>query len=92
MKVLGEFFYTKYKNYEDIGLFFCRIKVVATRLRDALHQLDNLYLDFQMIRYLRMEFQGAEQQIYRWKDTEFTPVKIESELILEGNTLQLIKQ
>ncbi|GBM43843.1 hypothetical protein AVEN_166238-1 [Araneus ventricosus] len=45
-----------------------------------------------MIRYLPQEFQSTVQQIYRWKDGEFTACKIKAELILEANRLQLMKQ
>lgn len=39
-----------------------------------------------------MKFQSTAQQIFRWKDTDLTPGKIDYELILEANILQLIKQ
>ncbi|GBM72974.1 hypothetical protein AVEN_35092-1 [Araneus ventricosus] len=45
-----------------------------------------------MIMYLPQEFQSTVQQIYRWKDREFTAGKIEAELALEANRLQLMKQ
>ncbi|GFX85224.1 hypothetical protein TNCV_166761, partial [Trichonephila clavipes] len=32
------------------------------------------------------------KQIYRWKEEDFRVVKIEAELILEANRLQLMKQ
>ncbi|GFX42675.1 retrovirus-related Pol polyprotein from transposon TNT 1-94 [Trichonephila clavipes] len=38
------------------------------------------------------EFQPTVQQIYRWKEEDFRVVKIEAELILEANRLQLMKQ
>ncbi|GFQ76517.1 uncharacterized protein TNCT_663861, partial [Trichonephila clavata] len=41
--------------------------------------------------WLPQEFQSTVQQIYRWKE-DFTAVKIEAELILEANCLQLMKQ
>ncbi|GFS72369.1 retrovirus-related Pol polyprotein from transposon TNT 1-94 [Trichonephila clavipes] len=40
----------------------------------------------------RREFQSTVQQIYRWKEEDFRVVKIEAELILEANRLQLMKQ
>ncbi|GBM42682.1 Retrovirus-related Pol polyprotein from transposon RE1 [Araneus ventricosus] len=67
-------------------------KTATARLQEAGHKLDDLYLGFQMIRYLPQEFQATVQQIYRWKDGEFTSGKIEAELILEANRLQLMKQ
>ncbi|GFU81058.1 retrovirus-related Pol polyprotein from transposon TNT 1-94 [Trichonephila clavipes] len=36
--------------------------------------------------------QSTVQQIYRWKEEDFRVVKIEAELILEANRLQLMKQ
>ncbi|GFX50836.1 retrovirus-related Pol polyprotein from transposon TNT 1-94 [Trichonephila clavipes] len=53
---------------------------------------DDLYIGFQLIRWLPQEFQSTVQQIYRWKEEDFRVVKIEAELILEANRLQLIKQ
>ncbi|GFV34121.1 uncharacterized protein TNCV_3630861 [Trichonephila clavipes] len=41
---------------------------------------------------LPQEFQSTVQQIYRWKEEDFRAVKIEAELILEANRLQLMKQ
>ncbi|GFR06804.1 retrovirus-related Pol polyprotein from transposon RE1 [Trichonephila clavata] len=43
-------------------------------------------------KWLPQEFQSTVQQIYRWKEEDFTAVKIEAELILEANRLQLMKQ
>ncbi|GFU98347.1 retrovirus-related Pol polyprotein from transposon RE1 [Trichonephila clavipes] len=52
----------------------------------------DLKLRFQLIRWLPQEFQSTVQQIYRWKEEDFRVVKIEAELILEANRLQLMKQ
>ncbi|GFW98861.1 hypothetical protein TNCV_4654881 [Trichonephila clavipes] len=41
---------------------------------------------------MSLEFQSTVQQIYRWKEEDFRVVKIEAELILEANRLQLMKQ
>ncbi|KAF8778056.1 hypothetical protein HNY73_014823 [Argiope bruennichi] len=38
------------------------------------------------------EFQSTVKQIYRWREEDFRAVKIEAELILEANRLQLMKQ
>ncbi|GBM50230.1 hypothetical protein AVEN_134796-1 [Araneus ventricosus] len=91
IQLLDEFFCTMYQPGEDVGIFLCRVKA-ASRLQEAGHKVDDLYLGFQMIRYLPQEFQSTVQQIYRWKDGEFTAGKIEAELILEANRLQLMKQ
>ncbi|GFX38674.1 uncharacterized protein TNCV_4187631 [Trichonephila clavipes] len=64
----------------------------VTRAREAGHKLDDLYIGFQLIRWLPPEFQSTVQQIYRWKEEDFRVVKIEAELILEANRLQLMKQ
>ncbi|GFW86675.1 retrovirus-related Pol polyprotein from transposon TNT 1-94 [Trichonephila clavipes] len=60
--------------------------------KKAGHKLDDLYICFQLIRWLPQEFQSTVQQIYRWKEEDFRVVKIEAELILEANRLQLMKQ
>ncbi|GFU41007.1 retrovirus-related Pol polyprotein from transposon RE1 [Trichonephila clavipes] len=85
------FFGTKYQPGEDVGIFISRVKTAATRLQ-AGHKLDDLYIGFQLIRWLPQEFQSTVQQIYRWKEEDFRVVKIEAELILEANRLQLMKQ
>ncbi|GFX41111.1 retrovirus-related Pol polyprotein from transposon TNT 1-94 [Trichonephila clavipes] len=85
-------FGTKYQPGEDVGIFISRVKTVATRLQEAGHKLDDLYIGFQLIRWLPQEFQSTVQQIYRWKEEDFRVVKIEAELILEANRLQLMKQ
>ncbi|GFU47947.1 retrovirus-related Pol polyprotein from transposon TNT 1-94 [Trichonephila clavipes] len=68
------------------------LQLPATRLQEAGHKLDDLYIGFQLIRWLPQEFQSTVQQIYRWKEEDFRVVKIEAELILEANCLQLMKQ
>ncbi|GFW38998.1 retrovirus-related Pol polyprotein from transposon TNT 1-94 [Trichonephila clavipes] len=92
IQLLDQFFGTKYQPGEDVGIFISRVKTAATRLQGAGHKLDDLYIGFQLIRWLPQEFQSTVQQIYRWKEEDFRVVKIEAELILEANRLQLMKQ
>ncbi|GFW39992.1 retrovirus-related Pol polyprotein from transposon TNT 1-94 [Trichonephila clavipes] len=92
IQLLDQFFGTKYQTGEDVGIFISRVKTAATRLQEAGHKLDDLYIGFQLIRWLPQEFQSTVQQIYRWKEEDFRVVKIEAELILEANRLQLMKQ
>ncbi|GFX92870.1 retrovirus-related Pol polyprotein from transposon TNT 1-94 [Trichonephila clavipes] len=92
IQLLDQFFGTKYQPGEDVGIFISRVKTAATRLQEAGHKLDDLYIGFQLIRWLPQEFQSTVQQIYRWKEEDFRVVKIEAELILEANRLQLMKQ
>ncbi|GFW98453.1 retrovirus-related Pol polyprotein from transposon TNT 1-94 [Trichonephila clavipes] len=77
---------------EDVGIFISRVKTAATRLQEAGHKLNDMYIGFQLIRWLPQEFQSTVQQINRWKEEYFRVVKIEAELILEANRLQLTKQ
>ncbi|GFS52567.1 retrovirus-related Pol polyprotein from transposon TNT 1-94 [Trichonephila clavipes] len=92
IQLLDQFFGTKYQPGEDVGIFISRVKTAATRLQEAGHKLDDLYIGFQLIRWLPQEFQSTVQQIYRWKEEDFRVVKIEAKLILEANRLQLMKQ
>ncbi|GFW20215.1 retrovirus-related Pol polyprotein from transposon RE1 [Trichonephila clavipes] len=92
IQLLDQFFGTKYQPGEDVGIFISRVKTAATRLQEAGHKLDDLYIGFQLIRWLPQEFQSTVQQIYRWKEEDYRVVKIEAELILEANRLQLMKQ
>ncbi|GFV16712.1 retrovirus-related Pol polyprotein from transposon TNT 1-94 [Trichonephila clavipes] len=92
IQLLDQFFGTKYQPGEDVGIFISCVKTAATRLQEAGHKLDDLYIGFQLIRWLPQEFQSTVQQIYRWKEEDFRVVIIEAELILEANRLQLMKQ
>ncbi|GFY39343.1 retrovirus-related Pol polyprotein from transposon TNT 1-94 [Trichonephila inaurata madagascariensis] len=92
IQLLDEFFGTRYQPEEDVVIFISRVNTAATRLQEAGHKLDDLYIGFQLIRWLPQEFQFTVQQIYRWKEEDFRAIKIESELILEANRLQLMKQ
>ncbi|GFX77091.1 hypothetical protein TNCV_1072911 [Trichonephila clavipes] len=92
IQLLDQFFGTKCQPGEDVGIFISRVKTAATRLQEVGHKLDDLYIGFQLIRWLPQEFQSTVQQIYRWKEEDFRVVKIEAELILEANRLQLMKQ
>lgn len=92
VQLLDDFFSIRFKPGEDIALFLCRIKQAASKLAEAGHVVADLYQGFSMIRFLPAEFQATVQQIYRWSDKDFTPLKIEAELILESNRLKLIKQ
>ncbi|GFW65725.1 retrovirus-related Pol polyprotein from transposon TNT 1-94 [Trichonephila clavipes] len=92
IQLLDQIFGTKYQPGEDVGIFISRVKTAATRLQEAGHKLDDLYIGVQLIRWLPQEFQSTVQQIYRWKEEYFRVVKIEAELILEANRLQLKKQ
>ncbi|GFV74654.1 retrovirus-related Pol polyprotein from transposon TNT 1-94 [Trichonephila clavipes] len=92
IQLLDNFFGKRYQPGEDVGIFISRVKTAATRLQEAGHKLDDLYIGFQLIRWLPQEFQSFVQQIYRWKEEDFRVVKIKAELILEANRLQLMKQ
>ncbi|GBM89787.1 hypothetical protein AVEN_163671-1 [Araneus ventricosus] len=92
IQLLDEFFNTRFETREALGLFLCRVKQGAERLRKVDHQLQPLYQGYQMIRSLPAEYQSVVQTIYRWTDAEFQPDKIESELLLEENRLRLSRK
>ncbi|GBN65093.1 Retrovirus-related Pol polyprotein from transposon TNT 1-94 [Araneus ventricosus] len=92
IQLLDEFFDTIFETREALGLFLCRVKQGAERLRKVGHQLQPLYQGYQMIRSLPAEYQSIVQTIYRWTDAEFQPDKIEIELLLEENHLRLTRK
>ncbi|GFV30523.1 retrovirus-related Pol polyprotein from transposon TNT 1-94 [Trichonephila clavipes] len=85
IQLLDQFFGTKIPTREDVGIFISRVKTAATRLK-AGQKLDDLYIGFQLIRWLPQEFKSTVQQIYRWKEEDFRVVKIEAELILRSQS------
>ncbi|GBM31678.1 Retrovirus-related Pol polyprotein from transposon TNT 1-94 [Araneus ventricosus] len=92
IQLLDEFFNTRCETGEALGLFLCCVKQGAERLQVVGHQLQPLYQGYQMIRSLPAEYESIVQAIYRWTDTEFQPDKIEGELLLEENRLQLTRK
>ena len=92
IQLLDEFFNTRYVQGENLGLFLCRVQRAAHRLREVGHELQPLYRGYQLIRSLPDEYRATVQAIYRWKDSDFTPEKIEAELLLEENRLNLSKR
>ncbi|GFX09316.1 retrovirus-related Pol polyprotein from transposon TNT 1-94 [Trichonephila clavipes] len=55
IQLLDEFFGTKYQPGEHVGIFISRVKTAATRLQEAGHKLDDLYIGFQLIRAVKIE-------------------------------------
>ncbi|GFY60698.1 uncharacterized protein TNIN_65981 [Trichonephila inaurata madagascariensis] len=92
IQLLDEFFGTRYVPSENLGLFICRVKRSAERLREVGHDLPPLYQFYQMIRSLPDDFRSTVQVIYRWSDKDFVPDKIEAELLLEENRLGFVKK
>ncbi|GFU33375.1 retrovirus-related Pol polyprotein from transposon TNT 1-94 [Trichonephila clavipes] len=76
---------------EDIWNLHISCKDSGTRLQEAGHKLDDLYIGFQLIKVASSEFESTVQQIYRWKEKRTSELsKIEAELILlEANRLQV---
>lgn len=89
--LLDEFFQISYEEEEPIALFINRIKLAVKKLKDAGHELDNLFQAYQVIRALPSDYNSIVQQIYRYSDTDFVISKIESDLILEESRLKQIK-
>lgn len=88
MRLLDEFFNLRYVQGQDtIVTFVAKIKKLQSRLKDAGHSLNAMYVGFQAIRSLPHEFQGIVQIIYRWSDEDFVLAKIEKELVAEENRL-----
>ncbi|GFY00927.1 retrovirus-related Pol polyprotein from transposon TNT 1-94 [Trichonephila clavipes] len=92
IQLLDEFFSTRYVPGENIGLFICRVKCSAERLREVGQNLPALYQGYQMIRSLPDDFRSTVQAIYRWSDRDLVPDKIDAELLLEENRLGVIKK
>ncbi|GFY19657.1 uncharacterized protein TNCV_4648291 [Trichonephila clavipes] len=86
-------FGTKYQPGEDVGIFISRVKTAATRLQEAGHKLAR---PVHRISINKVASSGIP--VYRAtnlqmeKEEDFRVVKIEAELILEANRLQLMKK
>ncbi|EZA61806.1 hypothetical protein X777_10289 [Ooceraea biroi] len=82
--LIDEFFSIKYKPDEGtMGEYISRINGATTRLEDAGFKIPELLVSFQMIRHLPNDYEGIVQVLYRVKDTEFTPTKVQEALLAE---------
>lgn len=79
----------QFLNGRNLGLFMCRVNQAVKRKCDVEHKLQNLYFNYQMIKSLPVEFRATVEAIYRKKDEDFVPDKIDRELIIEENRLRL---
>ncbi|GFU91904.1 uncharacterized protein TNCV_3192881 [Trichonephila clavipes] len=61
IQLLDEFCGTRYVPGENLGLFICRVKRSAERLREVGHDLPALYQVYQMIRSLPDDFRSTVQ-------------------------------
>ncbi|GFU62061.1 retrovirus-related Pol polyprotein from transposon TNT 1-94 [Trichonephila clavipes] len=82
-------FWNKIPTREDI--FISRVKEQRQPDYKKRVILDDLYIGFQLTRWLPQEFQSCNKSTDGKKE-DFRVVKIEAELILEANRLQLMKQ
>ncbi|GFY03538.1 retrovirus-related Pol polyprotein from transposon TNT 1-94 [Trichonephila clavipes] len=90
--LLDQFFNCRILEEEEIGLYAARLRTIVFQLRDAGHQLEDLYQVFQLIRYLPESYQGIVQSIYRWDNNDFKFEHVLSELLAEESKLKQCKK
>ncbi|GFY42229.1 retrovirus-related Pol polyprotein from transposon TNT 1-94 [Trichonephila inaurata madagascariensis] len=80
--------------YDDLSNISSDLKNLITETTDGVVAWKILKDHFEPVTRVASsrEFQSIVQQIYRWKEDDFTADKIEAEFILEANRLQLMKQ
>ncbi|GFX35872.1 uncharacterized protein TNCV_3658591 [Trichonephila clavipes] len=73
---------------QEIGVYSARIRKIVHQLKDTGRPVVEWYQTFLIIRFLPTEFSEVVQNIYRWKDPDFTFYKILKELIAEESRLK----
>lgn len=68
IKLLEAFFNIKYERSMNMTLFLCKVKTAAKQLSEVRHQIEDLYIGFQMLRFLPSKYRSVVEQIYRWPD------------------------
>lgn len=88
MGLLDVFFGTRPDPDETLGIYAARLRNVIRQVKDAGHELDDMFQAFQLIRFLPDEFTGIIQTIYRWEEDEFKFDKVLKELLCEEARLK----
>lgn len=85
--LLDTFFSTRPDEGESVGMYAARLRKIIMQVKDAGHELDDMFQSFQLIRYLPAEFSGIIQTIYRWEDKLFKYDAVLKELLCEESRI-----
>lgn len=92
MKPFSELIECRKKEGESINLFATRLRRLMNIIKEQDKSFNEIYLSFQLIRYLPRKFDGIVQSILRWSEDEFKFEKIVLELISEETRLTVRDQ
>ena len=92
MKLVTELFSCKIDPGEGINLFSSRVQGVAEQLKSMGKPVEEVYLSYQLLRYLPERYDPVVQNILRWKEEAFKYKNILLELISEETRLKVRNQ
>lgn len=87
MKSFTELTECKIQEKECINLFATKLRQLMNVIKEQDKNFSEVYLNFQLLRYLTRKYDGIEQNILRWPEKEFKFDKIVLELVAEDTHL-----
>lgn len=79
----------KKKPDETVELFAARIQQISDQLASINQPIEDIYLSFQLLRFLPQELDSVVQSILRWEPNKFKFSSIVTELVAEEARLKL---
>lgn len=89
MKLFTDLCECKIKDNEPVDLFGARLLRISNQISNLDPHFNELYVSFQLIRYLPAVFDTAVQSILRWSKEKFIFKDIMTELVAEETRLKL---
>lgn len=89
MQTFRELCECKMTSDENINLYAARLLRVAHQLKNINKKFDDVYITFQLLRFLTFKFDSIVQTILRWKDEEFILKDMVTSLVTEETRIQL---
>ena len=74
---------------ESVTVYSTRLRHIADQLKGIGQPIKEIYVSFQLLRYLPDKFESIVQSILRWDDAKFTFHNISKELAAEETRLRL---
>ena len=89
MQLFSDILSCHIEDDEDVGMYASRINRIADQLKGINQPIKEVYLSFQLLRFLPSQFDSIVQSIVRWPEDRFIFRDILSELVSEESRLKL---
>lgn len=89
MRIFTELCECKIGESENIDLYAARLLRIANQLKSVNKKFDDIYVTFQLLRFLPPKFDSMVQTILRWSDSDFKFDDVVTALVAEETRLDL---